>query len=100
MLVEFTELAVNELDDAIEFYNCQVSGLGKVFLEEVLQTVELISKFPKLWSTNSKNSRKALLKKFPYSLIYSIIDSKIYIIAVAHQNREPEYWIERYIPLN
>ncbi len=95
MLVEFIEPASIELDDAIEFYNLQSAGLGEKFLDEVLETTELISRFPQLWSRNTENTRKAVLRKYPYNLIYSLFEDKIFIIAVAHQNREPEYWIDR-----
>ena len=95
MQIEFTEPAFIELDDAIEYYEFEFSGLGKKFLEEVLETLSLINKFPELFSKNSEHTRKAILRKFPYNLIYSILNDRIYIIAVAHQNRNPEYWLER-----
>ncbi len=95
MHVEFLEHASIELDDAIEYYNFQSTGLGEIFLDEVLETIELILYFPQLWTRNSENTRKAVLRKFPFNLIYSMYQDKIYIIAVAHQNREPEYWIDR-----
>lgn len=95
MQVEFIEPASIELDDAIEYYNLQTNGLGKIFLDEVLETIELISIYPQIWSSNTKNTRKAVLRKFPFNLIYTIFEEKIYIIAVAHQHREPEYWIDR-----
>ncbi len=95
MFVEFLEPASIELDDAVEYYNMHSVGLGENFLTEVLETIELISQFPDLWVRNSENTRKAILRKYPYNLIYSVHKNVIYIIAVAHQNREPEYWIER-----
>ena len=95
MHVVFIEPASIELDDAIEYYDLQSPGLGRKFLDEVLETIELISRFPQLWAQNTTNTRKAVLRKFPFNLIYSKLEDKIYIIAVAHQNREPEYWIER-----
>ena len=95
MVVEFTEPASIEIDDAISFYNYQERGFGKIFFEEVLQIIELISEFPELWPQNTANTRKATLKKFPYNLIYSAEKDMIYIIAVAHHHREPEYWIDR-----
>ena len=95
MHVEFIEPASIELDDAIEYYNLQSTGLGEKFLVEVLETIELISDFPQLWAQNTENTRKAVLRKYPFNLIYSLFEGKIYIIAVAHQNREPEYWIDR-----
>ena len=95
MQIEFIEPASIDLDDAIEYYELQLTGLGKKFFEEVLETTELISQFPDLFSKNSSHTRKALLRKFPYNLIYTFFNNKIYIIAVAHQNRQPEYWIDR-----
>lgn len=95
MQIAFTEPAAIEPDDAIEYYELEIKGLGKKFLKEVLETTHLISQFPQLFSKNSDNTRKAVLRKFPYNLVYSILNDKIYIIAVAHQNRSPEYWIDR-----
>jgi plasmid stabilization system protein ParE len=95
MQIEFTEPASIELDDAFEYYELQLPGLGKKFLNEMIETTEIISDFPELFSQNSKHTRKAVLRKFPYNLIYSIYKNKIFIIAVAHQNRAPEYWIDR-----
>ncbi|MBK7380906.1 MAG: type II toxin-antitoxin system RelE/ParE family toxin [Ignavibacteriales bacterium] len=95
MQVEFIEPASIELDDAIEYYDLQVKGLGQRFLDEVLETIEIIKAFPSSWIQNTINTRKASLRKFPYNLIYSILNNKIYIIAIAHQNRLPEYWIDR-----
>ena len=95
MDIEFIEPATIELDDAIDYYNLQLQGLGKKFFEEVLQTINLISVFPEVWVKNSEYTRKAILKKFPYNLIYLKYNDMIYIIAVAHQHREPDYWIDR-----
>ena len=95
MEVEFIEQALKELDDAVDYYNCQVPVLGQIFFDEVLQIIDLITKFPEAWPANTSHTRKSSLKKFPYSLIYSIEKNVIYILAVAHHHREPEYWIER-----
>lgn len=95
MPIEFIEPASIELDDAFEYYELQIRGLGKKFLDEVLETTSLISQFPELFIKNSEHTRKASLRKFPFTIIYSLHNNKIYIIAIAHQNRQPEYWIDR-----
>jgi len=95
MVVEFSEPAFIELDDAIEYYNIQSQGLGKVFFDEALTVIKLISQFPIALPAFSANTKKAILKKFPYSLIFVIHENKVNIIAVAHHHRSPEYWIDR-----
>ena len=48
MHIEFTEPAYIEFDDAFEYYQLQLPGLGRIFFNEVLETLELISQFPQL----------------------------------------------------
>ena len=95
MNFKFIEPALLEMDDAARYYNEQLSGLGVKFYYEVLSTIELIQLFPSSWNQCSPNTRKAILKAFPYSLIYVIDGETIVIIAIAHHHRKPEYWIDR-----
>jgi len=95
MHVKFLEPAARELADAIDYYNCELPGLGQIFLEEVQHIIDLIQKYPLAWSPISRNTRKAILKKFPYGVIYYIESSIVYIIAIAHHHRVPRYWIDR-----
>ncbi|MCP4214582.1 MAG: type II toxin-antitoxin system RelE/ParE family toxin [bacterium] len=39
--------------------------------------------------------RKYIVKKFPYILIYRFKDDVIFITAVAHAARKPDYWESR-----
>jgi hypothetical protein len=62
MNVEFIEPAAIELDDAVDYYNIQSAGLGQKFLDEVIETIGFIEKFSQLWSLNTENTRKAILR--------------------------------------
>ena len=66
MQIEFIEPASIELDacpplvknitlwwDAIEYYELQLTGLGRRFFYEVIETIDLIIQFPQLWAKNS-----------------------------------------------
>jgi len=39
--------------------------------------------------------RRCLVKKFPFSVIYSVQGDVVYVIAIAHGSREPGYWKHR-----
>lgn len=39
--------------------------------------------------------RYILFHRFPYALIYMVLDSRVIVIAVAHTRREPGYWLSR-----
>ncbi len=69
MQIKFVEPAAIELDDAIDYYELQLTGLGRKFIDEVIETIDLIAQFPQLWAQNSEHTRKAVLRKFPYNII-------------------------------
>lgn len=95
MRVVFSKYAKLELEDAVRFYDLKHAGLGERFEVEVKKAALRIAEYPTAWSSESDEIRKCLLHKFPYSLLYSIESDHIFIIAVAHQHRKPNYWVER-----
>ncbi len=95
MKIEFLEPAYLEYQEAIEFYKLQSEGLEKRFVAEIDKTLSIISNYPESFSQYTDNTRKAVVNIFPYNLIYSMIGKNILIMAVAHQHRKPNYWINR-----
>ncbi len=93
--VEFLEVAQIELDEAIEYYNQEKSGVGDEFLLEVLRTIDRIREFPQSAESFTEHSRRALTRRFPYGIIYENKDEHIEIMAVAHLHRNPTKWEER-----
>jgi hypothetical protein len=87
--------AKEEFDGAIEYYEQCQRGLGLEFAEEVYATIARILKYPDACSTLSKNSRRCLVSRFPYGVIYQIKAHTLRIVAVAHLHRRPGYWKER-----
>jgi hypothetical protein len=84
-----------ELNQAIDYYEKCQAGLGEEFAREVKATIFRIIQYPKAWGGFSKNTRRCLTNRFPYGLVYRILESEILIIAVMQLNREPAYWKNR-----
>lgn len=95
MNVIFDDLANEEFNDAVEYYEFQVEGLGKRFKEEIKRALRTIKRFPEIGVVEEGDIRRYILHKFPYKILYSIEKDYIYIIAIAHMHREPNYWIKR-----
>ena len=95
MKIRFLKIAQVELDSAVDYYNSERRGLGYEFLWEVCAAIDRIKEFPEAWQPYYKESRRCLIRRFPYGVIYQNIDNLIVIIAVANLHREPDYWIER-----
>lgn len=94
MKVIFAKIARQELDDASTYYEIEYQGLGQRFRDEVRDAAKRIAEYPEAWSIERGEVRKCLLHKFPYKILYSIEPDHIFIIAIAHQHRKPDYWID------
>jgi hypothetical protein len=95
MKINFLEVAQYELDEAIEYYNYELPGLGDAFLTEVLNALDRTCKFPEAWQPCSERTRRCQTRRFPYGIIYQLRDKEILVVAIANLHRKPEYWKDR-----
>ena len=93
--IRFLSLANREVDDAVQWYEAREEGLSREFLDELDRVVRLVRFYPYAGLQIEPEIRRWLFTRFPYSLVYGIDGETIVIIAVAHQHREPNYWIDR-----
>ena len=91
----FHEYAEAEFSRAVDYYEDCRRGLGIEFAEEVYSAIDRITKFPGAWSPMSKNTRRCLVNRFPFGVIYNVKSGLVRIIAVADLRRRPDYWLGR-----
>jgi plasmid stabilization system protein ParE len=88
--------AESDLREAAEFYGERAgSGLSQALLTEFERAVELLLRHPGLGSLWRHGTRRHIMNRFPFSLIYAVAGEEIRILAVAHHSRRPGYWRHR-----
>ncbi|MFH1115580.1 MAG: type II toxin-antitoxin system RelE/ParE family toxin [Pseudomonadota bacterium] len=80
---------------AIDYYEDRNPGLGLDFAGEVHSTIAGILSFPTAWPILEDDMRRSRLHRFPYGVIYSQHKDMIFILAVMHLHRDPDYWKTR-----
>lgn len=90
--VSFHELAELELYDAIIYFESEQDGLGHRFLSAVRDAVAYIQQHPQASPIIIEDIRCKRLRRFPYSVMFSIRPDRIRILALASQKRRPFYW--------
>ena len=95
MNIVILQQAFEELKDAIAYYEEQQSGLGLKFKEEADQHINWILSNPTVSRLRKRSYRRVNLKVFPYYIAYIIRGEILWILAIAHGHRKPEYWINR-----
>lgn len=95
MTFSFQPRAEQELDEAVRYYEECCAGLGLEFAEEVYAAIARIIAYPKAWTRLSKHTRRCLVNRFPFGVIFQVKVSELRIIAVANLNHKPGYWKRR-----
>jgi toxin ParE1/3/4 len=95
MRIEFAPEAKAEFDDAKRYYDQQLQGLGERFRDEVRDALRRMRLWPLATPVERGDIRRLVLSRFPYKLLYSVEGDYLYVVAVAHQHRAPEYWVDR-----
>ena len=88
--------AQTDLRDAAQFYREQAgASLAQAFLAEFEHSVGPLLQYPRLGSVWRHGKRRLLTRRFPFSIIYAVVDEQVRVLAVAHHSRRPGYWHSR-----
>jgi len=80
------------LEAAIRWYEKQRHGLGGEFYDAVVRTIAQIIEQPEIGTAVDESTRRILVRRFPYQVVYHLTPTDITIVAVAHSKRRPNYW--------
>ena len=85
----------NEVKFSYGWYQKQADGLGDDFLSELEAAYHMITELPDTWPKFQRGFRRFLLNRFPFSVIYKYHKKTVFVVAVMHNSRKPDYWNKR-----
>ena len=84
-----------EFEAADEWYLSRSPDASIAFLSDVYGALESISQAPRRWPKHVHGTRRFVIHRFPFSVIYLDDADHVTIIAIAHSKRRPGYWKAR-----
>ena len=93
--VRVSPKAEADLTDIYEWYEQAQPGLGSTFLNSVDVTLRQVAEFPASGRLMHTDTRRVLMRRFPYGLSYVINEDDIFVLACFHLRRDPDVWRSR-----
>jgi toxin ParE1/3/4 len=87
--------AVAEAQAAVQWYREKSPSAADAFLAELDRAAERIAENPGMYPHYVRGTRRYLLQRFPFYLVYHQVAGKLQIVAIAHGRRKPGYWKKR-----
>lgn len=90
--ISIHEDAEREMSNAAEFFHSKRPNLGVAFIDEVEKSINQILTHPLGCQLVNRSVRRKVIRRFSYSIMYSVKPDSIRILAIASQRRKPFYW--------
>ena len=91
----FPPEAAEELYAAVRQYSAIEPALAVDFESKVEECLVLALSYPSMWREVQRGIRRALIRRFPFGIIYAYDDDVFYVLAVMHLHAKPGYWKRR-----
>lgn len=97
MILRVLDEADGDAVAAANWYEQQRSGLGDDFCDEVERAFTLIRHDPFRYARVEfarveGDVRRLVLRRFPYLVVYQILDDQVLVLAVSHASRDQDFW--------
>ncbi|NML23709.1 type II toxin-antitoxin system RelE/ParE family toxin [Pseudoflavitalea sp. G-6-1-2] len=79
--------AVNDMQEAFEWYEQQKEGLGFDFIDEVENSFEKIKKHPHYYTAINARYRRLKVNRFPYLVVFETEAETVIVNSVFHTSR-------------
>lgn len=73
------------------WYSERDAGAAKGFERELDAAIEAIADAPDRWPQWMHGTRRYLFRRYPFFVVYKVHDTAIWVVAIAHAKRRPDY---------
>jgi len=94
-LVEIHPDAIQEAAAAAEWYASRSQQAAEAFIAALDRAVKIISESPERWPAYLHATRRYLLRRFPFAVVYRLRPPIVQVVSIAHGKRRPGYWRKR-----
>ena len=94
--IVFRRVAKSELDDAVAWYENKEEGLGIKFYRAIAGQLERVATLPEQFACVRGQVRRAVLRRFPYSIYFLSETRRVVVLAIFHAKRSPQYLEARF----
>jgi len=93
--IELHPSAEAEAREARVRYTAIDPAVGDRFMTALDRALARIAEQPDRWPAYVHETRRMLVRRFPFAIIYRVDAERVLVVAVAHQRRRPGYWRRR-----
>jgi len=93
--IDYLPGARRDFDESFDWYSERSTEAALRFADAVDAALGKVAADPTRFVTLDGVHRECPVKKFPFRIVYRVVDNRVLVVAIAHAKRRPGYWRER-----
>jgi len=94
-VLRYHPLFDSDVREAADWYDRRSPGLGDRFVDAVRHAVDRVIDDPESFTPSSAGVRYVTTPRFPYVVLFDVVEESLVILGVLHTARSMEKWRER-----
>jgi plasmid stabilization system protein ParE len=95
LIVQLHPAAEAEAREAWLRYRAYDPAVAGRFDNALGRAIDRIADSPNRWPSYLHGTRRLVLRRFPFAIVYRVDAERVLVLAIAHQRRRPGYWTRR-----
>lgn len=93
--VDYLSGARRDFDESFDWYAERSTQAAVRFANAVDAALATVAANPKRFATIDGVHRECRVNRFPFRIVYRLVENRVLIVAIAHAKRRPGYWRDR-----
>jgi plasmid stabilization system protein ParE len=93
--IDFHSGARRDFDESFDWYALRSAEAAVRFAAAVDAALDKVAATPTRFASPDGVHRECPVNKFPFRIVYRLVDNRILVVALAHAKRQPGYWRDR-----
>jgi plasmid stabilization system protein ParE len=90
--IDYVSGARRDFDESFDWYAERSTQAAVRFADAVDAALVKIAANPTRFASPDGVHRQCPVKKFPFRVVYRLVDNRVLVVAIAHAKRRPGYW--------
>lgn len=90
--IDYLSGARRDFDESFDWYAERNTQVALRFVAAVDAALQLLASKPLAFASPDGIHRECQVERFPFRIVYRVVDARILIVAIAHARRRPGYW--------
>jgi plasmid stabilization system protein ParE len=92
LAVEYLPDAHRDFDESFDWYAARSTQAALSFAEAVDAALSAVAADPERFLAVDDRHRECRLRRFPFRIVYRVVNDRVLVVAIAHAKRRPGYW--------